>query len=620
MSNTFNERTFDDINSEMLKTINEGKNSAKMTMNDYENIINDRLNDEVLLKKISRNDIIKYTTLIKDEINKNVFDINYVKSRVKKVKELNKLNTLLNENVAKSRNILQKIDYRVLIKTISKTTMNISKDVVLFFFTICIVAHLRMRSFIKSCYLYPSDPNRFPYIFYNPEKKEQNQILSMTNTQTEVSVEPVFNNVRLFTNSDASISRDKSAKLNDMCSGKEDSESSMLESATKLLIGDGVTNTDDEKYATILERITDQLNGTTQDDKLEKLNVSSKTFMEEHREKCPDELSIYSLVTYMMYYNTIKNRESIAYLHNGLFKYLTSSSSKLQFGIIVILLHSMFKNNVGIAERFVNNIMDYYSNRYDGGGNLHTFFIGILASGLAPFVTFSLLLMIVLYPMSIFYCMKSYFNYVGLTEQFSTKIVCYIGIVYSIIALVLYSIGLLTTIFPEVLRYVMKELKHMSNAGKKKGGKSKKGGKNKKGKGVKEGFEGEKGCSLNNFNIAKLFGRAMLVILGLFTFMPVIMPFVCAFMSSFGIASSLTFDSLKFMKNNMCSVKEYSSVIKILLGLILVHQIIKRYLYGAGRNKWIVIGVYIFTLVIYGAIESRDSPTEKYFDELKCND
>jgi hypothetical protein len=580
----------------------------------------------------------------------------------------------------KKNNPLQNINFDFLIKNVSSSLFTISKDLVLFFFTICIVAHLRMRTFIKSCYLYPSNPNRFPYVFYNKDAKEQLSILSITGIQTDSDTEPVFNNIKTFSShsGDANVYLEKNSIINNMCGDNDkNNEKDILETAAKLLLGDNTNGENpNEQLSSNIENIVQQITGTTFSERLEKINPSSKSFMEEHREKCKDELNIYSLITYLMYYNTLKNRETIGYLHNNLFKYVTSSGSKIKFGVISILFYSIFKNNIHIADRFTSNILDYYSDKYDGGGKIHSLFTGILSSVLAPFVTFSLMLMIILYPLSIFNCMKSYFNYVELTNQFSTKMVCYIGMIYSILALTLYSIGLMTAIFPEFLKYMLNDLRFMIkslNGSKKKGkkkkahaqdeekkgkaqplhthhthhqaqdevkkGKGKKGkdkkGKDKKGRKErkdkkgrkerkerkrKEGFNGEKGCSgvdgfFNNFNIAKLFGAALLSILGLFALLPVVMPFVCAFMSSFGIASSLTFDSLKFMNNNICSIKQYSSLIVMLVSLILIHQIINRYSYGAQRNKWITVIIYIVVLTIYLGVEALIQPTDKYFKE-----
>ena len=112
----------------------------------------------------------------------------------------------------------------------------------------------------------------------------------------------------------------------------------------------------------------------------------------------------------------------------------------------------------------------------------------------------------------------------------------------------------------------------------------------------------------------------LMVIFGSILILPVVMPFICAFMASFAIAFSLSFDGLKFYELQlMCSIKEYSSIIKALVSLILIHQIFNRYSYGSKRGKWLVIGVYVLVLLIYGGVEMYAKPTNKYFTELKCD-
>ena len=626
MDDNFNERIFNEFTNDISSRIKNAGKSRKMKMSDLENVINDMLNDEKTLKKYSRRNIVKYSRFIKDEVNKNEFDINYLKSRYKKIVEFNKVKLFVSDQVKDKANILKNIDYNVLIKNVWTSIMGISKDIVLLFFTVCIVAHLKIRSFINSCYLYPSNPNRFPYIFYNSNSVKQKQILNITNFQNDSDTDPVFTNTKISYNSDGSPSKEKNEKLNDMCSGsadinKEFERAPIFKAATDLLLGENESTLDEsEKYYEVIQDIINKLSGITNVEKMEKLSSLSKTFMEEHTGKCKDELSIYSLITYVLYYNTLKNQESMGYLHTGFFKYLTSPTSKLYFGAMVILLYSIFKNNIKIANRFLNNVLDYYSDKYDGGGKLHTIFLGILSSILAPFITFALLLLMIIYPLSIFNCMKSYFNYVSLTNQFSTKIVCYLGMIYSVIALIAYSSGLILAIFPELIRYITNELKYMMQlySGNKKGkGKNK----NKKGK-SKEGFSGEKGCSgggfFKNFNIAKLLGVVIMSLLGLFLLMPVVLPFICAFISSFGVSSSLTFDSLKLMRKNLCSIKEYSSIIKLLVIIMMGYQIINRYSNGSRRNKWISIIASAIVLLIYLFIEFRMKVTEKYFDSLKC--
>ena len=315
------------------------------------------------------------------------------------------------------------------------------------------MAHLRIRSFIKSCYLYPSNPSKFPYVFYNNEKKEQNYILSIKNARDDSDVDFIFENIKMFYNRDDTLSKERNSKINNVCGGEEDESNSgdLLEAASKILFGNEVNNEElEQQYQYSIEKIIQEMTGTTHSEQFQKLNGSAKAFMEEHQEKCKDELSLYSLVTYLMHLNGFKSRETIGYLHSNLFKYLTSANSKLKFGALVILLFSIFKNNVSIAEKFVNNVLDYYSDKYEGGGKLHALFTGILSSVLAPFVTFTLLLMIILYPLSIYNCMKGYFNYVSLTNQISTKLVCYIGIIYSFFALVVFD-RTYSCYFPTVL-------------------------------------------------------------------------------------------------------------------------------------------------------------------------
>tara|TARA_Y100000389_G_scaffold140468_1_gene138319 strand:+ start:9114 stop:10991 length:1878 start_codon:yes stop_codon:yes gene_type:complete len=624
MDDNFNERIFNEFTNDISTRLEKDGKSSKIKISDLENAINDMLNDETSLKKYNRRNIVKYSRFIKDEVNKTEFDINYLKSRYKKITDFNKVKLFVSDQVKDKANILKNIDYEVLIKNVGSSIMGISKDLVLLFFTVCIVAHLKIRSFIDSCYLYPSNPNRFPYIFYNSSSVKQKQLLNIRNFQNDSDTDPVFTNTKIYYNSDGTPSKEKNEKLNDMCfgsmDGKQFERAAIFKVATDILVGENENLTDEsEKYYEVIQDIINKLSGITNVEKMEKLSSLSKTFMEEHTGKCKDELSIYSLITYVLYYNTLKNQESMGYLHTGFFKYLTSPTSKLYFGAMVILLYSIFKNNIKIANRFLNNVLDYYSDKYDGGGKLHSIFLGILSSILAPFITFALLLLMIVYPLSIFNCMKSYFNYVSLTNQVSTKIVCYLGMIYSVIALIAYSSGLILAIFPELIAYITNELKYMMQLY---GGNKKGKGKHKKGK-SKEGFSGEKGCSgggfFKNFNIAKLLGVIIMSLLGLFLLMPVVLPFICAFISSFGVSASLTFDGLKFMRKNLCSVKEYSSIIKLLVIIMMGYQIINRYSNGSRRNKWISIIASAIVLLIYLFIEFRMKMTENYFDGLKCN-
>ena len=180
MDDNFNERIFDNITNDISKRINSANKSSKMNMNDLENVINDMLNDETSVKTHERNNIIKYSSLIKEEVNKTEFDETYLKSRYARIKDFHKMKLHVNNDISnKIKRPFGNINYGMMIKNVSSSFMNISKDLVLLFFTVCIVAHLKIRSYIQSCYLYPSNPNRFPYVLYNRDSVKQKNILNI---------------------------------------------------------------------------------------------------------------------------------------------------------------------------------------------------------------------------------------------------------------------------------------------------------------------------------------------------------------------------------------------------------------------------------------------------------
>ena len=78
-------------------------------MLDVENAVNTLLNDEKVKKKISREDIIKYTVLLKDEINKNNFGLAYLKSRAQVVRERNSILSFVTNKSKKLKNPFRKL-------------------------------------------------------------------------------------------------------------------------------------------------------------------------------------------------------------------------------------------------------------------------------------------------------------------------------------------------------------------------------------------------------------------------------------------------------------------------------------------------------------------------------
>ena len=98
-------------------------------------------------------------------------------------------------------------------------------------------------------------------------------------------------------------------KLTTYCGGEEDESNSgdLLEAASKILFGNEVNNEElEQQYQYSIEKIIQEMTGTTHSEQFQKLNGSA-AFIGEHQEKCKDELSLYSLVTYLMHLNGFEN-------------------------------------------------------------------------------------------------------------------------------------------------------------------------------------------------------------------------------------------------------------------------------------------------------------------------
>ena len=132
MNNSFNERVFDDTIVEVTKTLKLNKKGSlrKLKMIDVENAIETLLNDEKILGKISREDIIKYTNLLKDEINKTEFGMAYLRTRIEIIKERNNMFSFMKTENNQRKNPFRKLTFDKIFKIVSRTVLNLSKDMV----------------------------------------------------------------------------------------------------------------------------------------------------------------------------------------------------------------------------------------------------------------------------------------------------------------------------------------------------------------------------------------------------------------------------------------------------------------------------------------------------------
>lgn len=101
----------------------------------------------------SKNDIDQIVEIVYNEIGIERADISQLRNFVKEYKE----------------KYLKRTDQKVksTLREVWEHVLSILQDMIIFFFTILVVITLRFRSIIKTEHLYQSDPERFPYMFYD---------------------------------------------------------------------------------------------------------------------------------------------------------------------------------------------------------------------------------------------------------------------------------------------------------------------------------------------------------------------------------------------------------------------------------------------------------------------
>uniref|UniRef100_A0AB39JFD6 Uncharacterized protein n=1 Tax=Florenciella sp. virus SA2 TaxID=3240092 RepID=A0AB39JFD6_9VIRU len=635
--------------------------NVKITTEDFDNAL-ESISDDMKTGTINFDQNIFKTNalLIKNNIKFKEFDANHIEIASKFAKEFEVMKKKVFSNpdeiMKKSSTLRQYIE--LLTGRGLKDLLEVSKELILFIFTILIVAHLRIRSFMNSCFLYPSNREKHPFVFYEMNKSEQNNLLSILNVDYDTEVEPVFNNVPITINPDGTANDKDNQKINELCSNlefkmvrKETAIDNAMKVATDLF--GSLNATDDEmnketnnmnsaindnKYIKAQKEILKGIYGESDLEKKQKMNKYATMFIRQHKEKCKNELTIYSLITYILLYNIQNINEFIGGIHNGIGGSITSSNHYILFIIVTLFIFNLFKSNVKlgvkIMKRFINN---YFSSMDDS--NMNMFVLEFLSIFLAPFLTVFLILAVIIYPMTLFNSMVGYLNYMSYTSLLTTKMVGFIGIIYSILALIIYFMMLLSSVFPELLKKIVKEMKIIFRVigrfikGKGAKGKGKGKGKGKsKGKG-QEGFSGkgkgkgkgqaaspcEPASDSGPFNMAKLLGLIILAILTLFTLIPFIIPFVSTFISSASIANGITFDSIKYMNSSLCSIMDYKKIIKYIFIFIILYKIKDRYKYGSKKTRMIAIGVYSIFILLFTLVEMTIGPTVRYFNRLQCN-
>ena len=165
------------------------------SIGELNNMIND-LQTNMTKLSFDKQDIVNVANQLK--INKK-----------KMIMSLNPLNNFQGLSITES--------IKVIVKLILRPTMKIADDFIVLFVSIMIVLNLQFRANTPSSLLYPSNPNTFPYVFFEPNNtSSQSHLTSCIETNTKDSDDDVFLDSPAFFTSQGKYSLDKNiCKIND---------------------------------------------------------------------------------------------------------------------------------------------------------------------------------------------------------------------------------------------------------------------------------------------------------------------------------------------------------------------------------------------------------------------
>ena len=299
----------------------------------------------------------------------------------------------------------------------------IAEDTILFIITLLIVMCLKFRSLIKTEHLYPSNPGKFPYIFYDDNCKnptfEGCQGISSGDSESANTTNVIFKPV---------IHADTKGDELKKTINKEG-----LDEHAVFIEGD---QSDSFSQKTKVDYINNSF-PIDSNDGINKIDTISKYFMKSVNSKNRDELGTFEMILYTLHNNLLNSNYIVGCCHDILFKHLTLSTRKWMFGLAIILIFSFLKSYYIIANRAISRIRGMmFSSTKSNSTVVLTTVIKVISLLLIPFIAFFLFLFPFFYIISLMSSFLAYKDFNNFANSFFfTKINCYAGMIYSLFAL-----------------------------------------------------------------------------------------------------------------------------------------------------------------------------------------
>lgn len=400
----FNEKIFNDITNELVRQLNK--------MNKTSLSIQDIKSKNLVFSLYSKKDVKQVIKSVVNQVNLQRFDMSQLREFIR---------------TGKKDYLKRKVS---LVGEITNIFTKIAEDVLLFIITLFIVLRIKFRNIIKADYLYPSDPNRFPYMVYDEESCLHND-----DACYGISSNDTHGKFNVF-ESQHYTSENETTKIHDI---------NMILGKTNTNI---FLNSKDKDYEEIKDKYMNEKYPTSVTDGVTKMSSLSKRFIDSVRNKTRDDLGVFDLVNYILHYNDYNIQGFVASLD----KVFKSSYDFLDFGMVLILFYTFFKTFSKVTKTVIKTSIKTFksfsylknfskdfkqSNKKPNKSN--SVILDVLSKSLfalfIPFVTLFICISIVIYPMMLVNSIFANKNFLELTNSYFTKFLCFMGMMYPVMTL-----------------------------------------------------------------------------------------------------------------------------------------------------------------------------------------
>lgn len=575
--NIFNEEHFDAIVRDILKNI-----KTKIVRETEIRKIEIYLKKNISKVSYSIPELTNGINNILDEIPKTSFTRRDIKNAAKQVK----INKAVQEN---SNNPFENLaglpvmdQVKAVLNIFIQTIVKILDEFVVLFVSMLIVLNLYYRSNVHSSILYPSNPNAFPYVYFDEKNNSTQRFLtSCIETNTKDNEDDVFLDAPAFFTSDGKYNLNKNVcRINDPLGMSKEGQNAKCTPAYDFGL---------EESSNFMKKIIP-----------ENIDFFAKKFMETNALKNTNDLSIYGMISYIILFSQINTNGSLQGI-DSFFKPLFSmgsSKSKIMknvsFAFFTFVFYTLFQNSKNTFASMFEKLLFTGSktkmlNNYDFVGS----FFKLVSGFFAPFMTFFKLIFLMVYPMVLFHSIYGYVNYSLYSASLFITLFCYLGVAFSLMlflsymTLMIYTIKTKKTNLDEIFSGIIENFMKLL------------------GKSIdkltnilsfsKESFSCNPDKLLGLGFISKMFYTIGMLILTPILIILFSIPNFLTIYITFNTTKSVTVDFLQYVKTLICQLKDYRRMVRAFFYILVAYEITK---YMKQKLRFFTIGI-LSLFIIY---------------------